>query len=181
MATIEIDGIEIKSNLTGLYNISNIAFAVAIGIYFNISLDTIKQTIENYMPQNNRSQWTKVNGKNILLDAYNANPSSMHVAIENFNQLEGSSKLMILGDMFELGIESDKEHTAIIDEVLKTEIPAVFIGTHFFENQTKTDTVYYYENIEDFFNHLNDFPLKEQLILVKGSRGMALERILEKI
>ncbi len=181
MATVELNGIEIQSNLTGLYNIPNIAFAVTIGQYFNISLENIKEAIENYIPQNNRSQWTKINNKNILLDAYNANPSSMQVAIENFNQLENSSKLMILGDMFELGNESEKEHLQTINQVIKTKIPSIFIGEHFFKVQIKNDTVQYFKNIQDFFDQQKAFSINEELLLIKGSRGMALERILEHL
>lgn len=181
MATVELNGIEIQSNLTGLYNIPNIAFAVTIGQYFNISLENIKEAIENYIPQNNRSQWTKINNKNILLDAYNANPSSMQVAIENFNQLENSSKLMILGDMFELGNESEKEHLQTINQVINTKIPSIFIGEHFFKVQIKNDTVQYFKNIQDFFDQQKAFSINEELLLIKGSRGMALERILEHL
>ena len=181
MATVELNGIEIQSNLTGLYNIPNIAFAVTIGQYFNISLENIKEAIENYIPQNNRSQWTKINNKNILLDAYNANPSSMQVAIENFNQLENSSKLMILGDMFELGHESDKEHLQTINQVIKTKIPSIFIGEHFFKVQIKNDAVQYFKNIQDFFDQQKALSINEELLLIKGSRGMALERILEHL
>lgn len=181
MATVELNGIEIQSNLTGLYNIPNIAFAVTIGQYFNISLENIKEAIENYIPQNNRSQWTKINNKNILLDAYNANPSSMQVAIENFNQLENSSKLMILGDMFELGNESEKEHLQTINQVIKTKIPSIFIGEHFFKVQIKNDTVQYFKNIQDFFDQQKALSINEELLLIKGSRGMALERILEHL
>lgn len=181
MATVELNGIEIQSNLTGLYNIPNIAFAVTIGQYFNISLENIKEAIENYIPQNNRSQWTKINNKNILLDAYNANPSSMQVAIENFNQLENSSKLMILGDMFELGNESEKEHLQTINQVIKTKIPSIFIGEHFFKVQIKNDAVQYFKNIQDFFDQQKAFSINEELLLIKGSRGMALERILEHL
>lgn len=181
MATIELKDIEVKSNLTGLYNIQNIAFAISIGLYFNISLEDIKDAIENYTPKNNRSQWTKINNKNILLDAYNANPSSMQVAIENFNQLENPSKLMILGDMFELGDESDKEHLQTINQVIQSNIPTMFIGEHFFQVQVKNDFVHYFKNIQDFFDQLKETPVKEDLLLIKGSRGMALERILERI
>ena len=181
MATVELNGIEIQSNLTGLYNIPNIAFAVTIGQYFNISLENIKEAIENYIPQNNRSQWTKINNKNILLDAYNANPSSMQVAIENFNQLENSSKLMILGDMFELGNESEKEHLQTINQVINTKIPSIFIGEHFFKVQIKNDTVQYFKNIQDFFDQQKALSINEELLLIKGSRGMALERILEHL
>ena len=181
MATVEVNGIEIQSNLTGLYNIANIAFAITIGQYFNISLENIKEAIENYIPQNNRSQWTKTNDKNVLLDAYNANPSSMQVAIENFNQLKNPSKLMILGDMFELGNESDNEHLQTINQVIETKIPTIFIGEHFFKVQVKNNTVQYFKNIQDFFNQLKELPIIEELLLIKGSRGMALERILDKL
>ncbi len=181
MATLEIDNIEIKSNLTGLYNIPNIAYAVSIGLYFNISLENIKNAIENYTPQNNRSQWTKINDKNILLDAYNANPSSMQVAIENFNQLENLSKLMILGDMFELGNQSENEHLQTIKQAIESEIPTIFIGEHFYKVKIQNNFVHYFSNIDDFFNHLITTPIQQELILIKGSRGMALERILDKI
>lgn len=181
MATVELKGVEIKSKLTGLYNIPNIAFAISIGLYFNISLEDIKEAVENYTPQNNRSQWTKIKDKNILLDAYNANPSSMQVAIENFYQLENPSKLMILGDMFELGNESDKEHVQTINQAIETKIPTIFIGVHFYENQIKNDFVYYFKNIQDFFNHLKETPINEKLLLIKGSRAMALERILQQL
>lgn len=181
MATIEVNGIEIKSKLSGLYNIPNIAFAATIGQYFNISLENIKEAIENYTPQNNRSQWTKINDKNILLDAYNANPSSMQVAIENFNQLENPSKLMILGDMFELGDASDKEHLQTINQVIQTKIHTIFIGEHFFKVQVKNDAIQYFKNIQDLFNQLKEVPINEELLLIKGSRGMALERILDHL
>lgn len=181
MATVELNGVNIQSNLTGLYNIPNIAFAISIGLYFNISLQDIKEAIENYTPQNNRSQWTKINDKNILLDAYNANPSSMQVAIENFNQLENPSKLMILGDMFELGDESDKEHLQTIHQVIETKIPTIFIGEHFLKVQVKNSDVQYFDNIQNFFNRLKETAINQELLLIKGSRGMALERILEHL
>lgn len=178
MATIQVNNIEIKSKLTGLYNTSNIAFAAAIGIYFNISIEDIKNAIEEYTPENNRSQWTKINNTDILLDAYNANPSSMHVAIENFKQLESTSKLMILGDMFELGSESDILHKQIINEAINTNIPAIFIGTHFFDNKIQNNNIQYFKTIEECFIYLQNYPTQNNLLLIKGSRGMTLERIL---
>ena len=127
MASLKVNNSLISSQLTGLYNLSNIAFAVTIGLYFNISLEEIKEAIENYMPENNRSQWISISNKKILLDAYNANPSSMLVAIDNFKQLEGTDKLMILGDMFELGSDSNKEHTLVINEAIQSGIETIWL------------------------------------------------------
>ena len=105
---------EIKSNLVGLYNFNNIAAAIAIGDFFNVSEAQIKAAIESYIPQNNRSQRLEKAGHKILLDAYNANPTSMMAALENFKQAEGSNKVLILGDMFEMGSEAKKEHEQIV-------------------------------------------------------------------
>lgn len=181
MATLEVNNTLISSNLTGLYNLPNLAYAIAIGLFFNIPIETIKVAIEEYIPQNNRSQWMQVNNKKILMDAYNANPSSMQVAIENFNQLEDDSKLMILGDMFELGKESDKEHQHIINEGIQTGIQTVFIGDHFFDQQIAHSNIQYFKSIASYFDYLTEQPITNQLILIKGSRGMALEQILDKI
>ncbi|HLW42656.1 MAG TPA: UDP-N-acetylmuramoyl-tripeptide--D-alanyl-D-alanine ligase [Flavobacterium sp.] len=181
MATLEVNNITIVSNLTGLYNLPNLAFAVSIGLFFNIPITTIKEAIEEYIPQNNRSQWLEKNNRKILMDAYNANPSSMNVAIENFHQLEGANKWMILGDMFELGNESAQEHQQIIREVIETKIPAVFIGNQFFEQQIVHQSLLYFKNVSDFVEYLEKEQPKHSLLLIKGSRAMALEQILDYI
>ena len=179
MATLEVQNTVITSNLTGLYNLPNLAIAVSIGLFFNIPVQTIKEAIEEYVPQNNRSQWVKTDKHSILLDAYNANPSSMHVAIENFSQLEGTEKLMILGDMFELGTESDVEHQRIIEEALQTKIPTVFIGSHFYKSRISNNAALYFETVEAYFDYLETNAITQNLLLIKGSRGMALERIMK--
>src|SRR5690554_6113416 len=181
MATLEVNNITIVSNLTGLYNLPNLAFAVSIGLFFNIPITTIKEAIEEYIPQNNRSQWLEKNNRKILMDAYNANPSSMHVAIENFHQLRGSEKAMILGDMFELGNESAQEHRQIIQEVINTKIPAFFIGNQFFEQQITNKNLNYFKNLADFIKFFEKEHLNHSLLLIKGSRAMALEQILDHI
>src|SRR5690606_7608673 len=137
--------------------------------------------IESYTPQNNRSQWINIDHKKILLDAYNANPSSMQDAIQNFKQLEGDSKLMILGDMIELGTEANKEHLTIINETIDSNITTIFIGDHFFENQITNNQIRYFKNLEEVFSHLETHQLNQNLILIKGSRPMALEKLLEHI
>ena len=181
MASLKVNNSLISSQLTGLYNLSNIAFAVTIGLYFNISLEEIKEAIENYMPENNRSQWISISNKKILLDAYNANPSSMLVAIDNFKQLEGTDKLMILGDMFELGSDSNKEHTLVINEAIQSGIETIFIGNHFYKNKSDHYFLTFHKDIEDFFKEIEINTISKSLILIKGSRGMALERTIKHL
>jgi len=176
MATVTINDTTITSNLTGLYNIPNLCAAIAIGQYFNIGLTDIKEAIEAYVPANNRSQWTQTTANKILLDAYNANPSSMTVAIENFAQLNEVNKLMILGDMFELGTESKAEHQKIVALVETQQLPAYFVGKAFYEVKGKAN--HFFESYEALEKYLQENPIQQQTLLIKGSRGMSLERLL---
>jgi len=169
----------IQSNLIGKYNYDNIIAAVAIGNHFHISDRNIKKAIENYIPQNNRSQMISKNGNQIILDAYNANPTSMEAALDNLNALEVDKKAVFLGDMFELGITSEKEHRMIVQKTINSNFDtAIFIGEHFYKHKQKGATFYTsFENLKNNFN-----PTFNKLtILIKGSRGMALERILDLI
>lgn len=178
---IHYDDFFVKSNLIGLYNANNINAAVAIGSHFNVGNNDIKTAIENYIPTNNRSQLLKKESFEIILDAYNANPSSMAVAITNFLQLDNPNKIMILGDMFELGSESQQEHKIIVDS-LKNQDKSIcyLIGKAFYENRISKENLHFFETFEDFSQYLKSNKLKEQsTILIKGSRGMALERTLD--
>lgn len=170
----------IQSHLIGLYNANNINAAIAIGRYFNISDIQIKQAIENYVPENNRSQLLYKNSNKIILDAYNANPSSMNVAITNFLQLDEKCKFLVLGDMFELGEASHKEHRAIVDFISNEKsIESFLIGKHFYECRTNKDFLHFFETFEAFAAYIKKLAPKGGMILIKGSRGMALERTLE--
>jgi UDP-N-acetylmuramoyl-tripeptide--D-alanyl-D-alanine ligase len=171
----------IKSNLIGLYNANNIIAAIAIGCFFKVSLKDIKIAIENYTPENNRSQLIKKGSNEIILDAYNANPSSMIVALENFIQLEKSNKLIIIGDMFELGEESIKEHKSIVSYLEDKNIQTYFIGKDFKSSQTLNPAFTFYSTFEEFSSEIKNTTLKKKSILIKGSRGMALERTLDFI
>ena len=177
---ISYSGFTILSHLIGLYNANNINAAITIGKYFNVSDLSIKTALESYVPENNRSQLLTLGTNQIILDAYNANPSSMMVAIENFKQLDNPNKIVILGDMFELGEESQQEHKTIVTMLLdQIKVNCYFIGTEFYENKVARDNFQFYETFDAFSAHLKNMKLENKTILIKGSRGMALERSLD--
>lgn len=180
MVKIGFEGTEIQSHLIGIYNANNINAAISIGKYFNVPTADIKNAIENYIPNNNRSQLIEKNSNHIILDAYNANPSSMSAAIENFTQLDGAPKIAILGDMFELGKESLEEHKNIVQLLSNNhEIETFFIGNDFYANQTQNPHLHFFARFEDFSEKFRSAIPQNAVILIKGSRGMALERTLE--
>jgi UDP-N-acetylmuramoyl-tripeptide--D-alanyl-D-alanine ligase len=168
----------IKSNLIGQYNFTNIAAAITIGEYFNVDTKHICKAIENYHSSNNRSQIIYKGSNKIILDAYNANPTSMKAALENFNQIEASNKAIFIGDMFELGDSSKEEHQNIVDYIKTMTLTKCYILGKHFKNTEHPQHIKSYTDfkalesgsIDNFANYS---------ILIKGSRGMALERILE--
>ena len=169
----------VQSNLIGKYNYTNIAIACTIGKYFEVTDSNIKNAIEEYTPDNNRSQIIIKSSNKIILDAYNANPSSMKAALENFDSIEEEYKTVILGDMFELGKTSLKEHQTIADLVENLKFDnSYFVGENFHQTKTKNNL---FKTFEDLLEHLKNNPLKHQSILIKGSRGMRLERLLDVI
>ncbi|CAM3292603.1 UDP-N-acetylmuramoyl-tripeptide--D-alanyl-D-alanine ligase [Zobellia roscoffensis] len=175
-----VEGYVIESQLIGSYNFTNCAAAILMGKYFNVPLDKIKTAIESYSPKNNRSQIINHNGHQIILDAYNANPTSMTAALNNFSQMKGKHKIAFLGDMFELGSIASTEHLNIAN--LASELnfdETVLVGENF--NRTETN-LKKYSSFNNLKESLKDNPLPpKSLILIKGSRGMALERILDYI
>ena len=175
---VQFKDIVINSQLIGKYNYNNIAAAIAIGNYFNVAENDIKIAIENYAPTNNRSQIIKKGTNKILLDAYNANPSSMQAALENFSQLEDLNKIVILGDMFELGETATIEHQKIAELSSLSNFKEVYlIGKAF--STTSVKNAFIFETFETFKSATNFMKFKNSSILIKGSRGMALERILD--
>ena len=175
-------GITIQSHLIGMYNANNINAAITIGKYFEIDDAIIKAALESFIPENNRSQLLSKGTNQIILDAYNANPSSMSVAISNFLQLETSDKTLILGDMFELGAESKAEHKEIINSLLNSDqVRCFFIGQEFYANKIEKQNFNFYKSFEDFSKDLRTTKFDRNTILIKGSRGMALERTVDFI
>ncbi|WP_298530628.1 UDP-N-acetylmuramoyl-tripeptide--D-alanyl-D-alanine ligase [uncultured Algibacter sp.] len=175
------NNIEIKSQLIGDYNFNNIASAIAMGIYFKVANSKIKSSIENYRPSNNRSQIIEKGSSKIILDAYNANPTSMNAALLNFEKQQGQ-KLAILGDMFELGKEAAQEHQNIADLAISLNIDQIiFVGEHFHKTKLTNEKAKKFKTYEDLKNDSDLYKIKQNTILIKGSRGMALERILEEL
>lgn len=171
--------LNIESHLIGAYNFSNISAAIAIGHYFKVNDIDIKDAIESYIPKNNRSQIINKDSNTIILDAYNANPTSMKAALINFEQQTSSIKTAILGDMFELGDEAKKEHQYIVDLTSTMLLDnVILIGEHFYNTKIVSPKITVFRTFDDFKNKYKASKIKNTSILIKGSRGMALERIL---
>ena len=171
----------VESHLIGLYNANNINAAVTIGKYFEVDDKAVKEAIENYIPENNRSQLLKKGSNEIILDAYNANPSSMEVALENFFQLGNNNKIAILGDMFELGEEAASEHEALGNLLATCDIDYILLAGKLMESAVAVlpvMKVHYFPDKFGLHNWLQDNPVHDTHILVKGSRGMGLESVL---
>lgn len=168
---------EIHTNLTGEYNLYNILAAYTIGHYFEIRDHEIKAAIEHYHPTNSRSQIIKKNSNTIILDAYNANPSSMDVAIKNLNAIEGE-KIAILGAMKELGTYSEKEHADLVAKCMNTDIKRVVIVGKEFEKIELNPRIIYFETTEEAKDWYMTQSFYQSTILIKGSRSMALEKII---
>ena len=173
---------DIKSQLTGLYNFNNIAVAIGVGSYFKVASEDIISAIENYNPTNNRSQLMQKGSNTLIMDAYNANPTSMMAALENFKQLNKEHKLLVLGDMFELGATAEYEHQYIVDYLKNHDLGQTYlVGKNFFKTDTIGSNIHKLETFEALKKEFQEHPVNNKFMLVKGSRGMALERILELI
>ena len=177
-ASLQWKEYNIESQLVGSYNYDNIMAAICIGNYFQVSDNDISEAIENYAPENQRSQWKKSDNNELIIDAYNANPSSMKVAIESIEQLKTVNKWLILGDMLELGKESTKEHQDLINgidpKLLKS---TIFVGTEF-SKAAKGKNLHCFDDTKSAAIWLEDNPINQAVVLVKGSRGIALEGLL---
>lgn len=165
----------IKSNLTGSYNFPNMSAAIAMGEYFGIDVSKIKEGIENYFPSNNRSQVTKTERNTLIVDAYNANPSSMEAAIKNLEAFNAENKWAVLGDMFELGEHSAEEHQKIADLAINASFEKVILIGEAFA-KTNAESALQFTDTASLLAWLAESTLEGKTILLKGSRGMAIER-----
>ena len=169
---------QVLSKLTGNYNYTNLCAAASLGLHFNLNFDQIKMAIENYLPTNMRSQVLEKNGKTFVLDTYNANPSSMAESLKNFTNFNGA-KTIIIGDMLELGEESEVEHQSILDLATSLNFDEIITVGNEFKKINATSKSYL--NSKELSEYLKSNKIESRNILLKGSRGIALEQILEFI
>jgi UDP-N-acetylmuramoyl-tripeptide--D-alanyl-D-alanine ligase len=184
LLTIEVSRLDwglhhLHTNLVGAYNLPNIEAAICIGDHFNIPFIKIAQAIATYVPDNARSQLIKKDGNDIILDAYNANPSSMQVAIENFAKQSSNNKFLFLGGMMELGEDSVKEHQAIVDLLIQLGLNKVTLVGGDFE---KTNHPFrFFHQVDDAKAWLTENKPHNALLLIKGSRSTRMEKLMDAL
>jgi UDP-N-acetylmuramoyl-tripeptide--D-alanyl-D-alanine ligase len=167
----------VKTNLLGAYNQNNILAAACVGKIFKVSKENIERSIAHYSPTNNRSQLVKTSKNTVIADCYNANPTSTMESLISFNQIESSQKLVILGDMLELGASSEVEHQAIVDYLESKSLKAILVGKCY--QKTKSGFTTFKDTLQ-LIPYLKQDGLENSLVLLKGSRGIKLEMLLEE-
>lgn len=169
----------INTHLVGVYNYYNLLCAACVGNYFKVEIEKINEALSEYLPTNNRSQLHKTANNTLILDYYNANPTSMEAAIENFAKLNQPNKMLVLGDMLELGNESESEHAKIVELVNQKNIPNVILVGEYFMQAGQNSNAKTFKNSDDAAAYLKQLSLKNQTALIKGSRGIKLEKVVE--
>lgn len=175
----EYSSSELETKMIGKYNFTNFIAAISIGKYFDVDNEKISEAITSYSPTNNRSQVLHTNNNMLIMDAYNANPSSMKNAIESFDEMEQTNKLLILGDMFELGEESKIEHQEIIKNITNKKLSCYFVGTLFNSEKQHIENCLFFESKIALIENLKSNSIENKLILLKASRGIGLEEIVK--
>lgn len=176
------NGQTIETKLVGKYNYENIAAALCIGKYFEVDAGDANKAVTEYTPENMRSQVVQKGTNTIILDAYNANPSSMKVAIDSLAEMKADKKVLILGDMFELEGESDHEHTQLGQLILDLDFADVYLcGKLVAKTKERIPFAKHFEKKEELINELKSNPIHNATILVKASRGIGLETVVESL
>ena len=179
--SVGFNELKIKSKLIGSYNFNNIIAAISFGLYFKIDIKSIQNAIENYTPKNNRSEVLNTKDKKIILDAYNANPTSMRLAIDSFFKLSGS-KALILADMLELGVYSNDEHLEIINHLEKENTGKTYlVGEEFYKLKKESNSISFYKTKNELILEISNNKILEKNILIKGSRAMKMEELINLI
>lgn len=178
----EWNGEILKTNLFGQYNLSNAAVAIAVGVHFKIEKQEIIKALEDYHPTNNRSQIISGPNNEIIMDAYNANPDSMKAAVGFFSEVSHEKKALILGDMLELGDFEEESHRDMLLDIGKLSFDIVIlVGQAFYQLRDEFPHFLFFLNSEDCQNYLQENPIKDFKILLKGSRGIKLESLKESL
>jgi UDP-N-acetylmuramoyl-tripeptide--D-alanyl-D-alanine ligase len=167
----------LNTNLFGSYNIENIKAAIAAGLFFDVEINEVVDAVENYQPANNRSQIKITSGNTLICDSYNANPTSMKMALESFAGLRAGSKAVIIGDMLELGEKSEDEHIRLFNLIKSLDLEKVILVGQIFRQISEKCSCLSFLNVNELKDFLKNEPLKGKTILIKGSRGIGLERI----
>jgi len=167
----------ISTNLFGKYNLENLKAAIATSLFFGVDMDDIVSAIENYEPANNRSQIMLTRHNTLICDSYNANPTSMFFALESFEEVKAEKKLVILGDMLELGEESEEEHIRLVDELKKLKFERAFLVGSVFQKIGSKSGLRSFSDTKELITYLMKNPVTGTTILIKGSRGIGLEKI----
>ena len=176
--TIKWENLELSSSLFGKYNALNLSAAIAIASFFEVDPLSVQKSISSYHAKQMRSEIRTINGKQVFLDAYNANPSSLKASLETFKSLNWKNTALVIGDMFELGEEADKEHRAIVDLIIALGFDEVYlVGKHF------QQTNHRFKGFETTDDLLEKFPesLRDKNIYLKASRSMTLEKMLDRL
>ena len=168
---------DLNTNLFGRYNFENVRAAVATGLFLGVEMKDIIESVEKYQPANNRSQIKETKSNTLICDSYNANPTSMSLALESFSAIKADHKIVILGDMLELGDKSEEEHLKVLKVVQSLNPEKVFLVGHAFHKTSSKSGFKSFDNVNILMEFLKSEPLKGNTILIKGSRGIKLERI----
>jgi UDP-N-acetylmuramoyl-tripeptide--D-alanyl-D-alanine ligase len=176
-ATFHHQTYNIHTNLFGSYNLENVKASIAAGLFLGAEMKDIVDAVENYKPANNRSQIKITNSNTLICDSYNANPTSMNAALESFAGIKGDRKLVIAGDMLELGEKSEEEHAKFIDQLKSHQIEDVLLVGPVFHKISSNSGFKSFHDVTSLLEFLKDKPVKGKTILIKGSRGIGLEKI----
>ena len=174
------------THLVGAYNATNVLAAIAIGDYFGVPRADAIAAVEGFVPSNNRSQMTRTAFNTLIVDAYNANPSSMRAALENFALVEAGRKLALLGDMRELGAESVAEHVKVLEQLQTARLDACLVGEEFKKalsafDATDASSFTWFPTSEALAAWLAEHPVRDTVLLIKGSRGIQMEKVLTNL
>ena len=183
---LNVDGWEVRTNLVGTYNADNVMAAICVGKQFGVSLEEAAAAIEAYCPSNNRSQMVRKEKNTLIIDAYNANPSSMDSALNNFANVQAERKVVMLGDMLELGVDSVHEHVNVVRKLLTMDLAQIYlVGADFAsalaQINENLDKIQHFSNSDELTERLSEIKVEDSIVLIKGSRGTRMEKVVEKL